>query len=203
MICCNPIRAALTAAIISIGLATGCTSVPSIDGSPAAAAVEPGAAATATASTVSVSPPSLPGIAELLAQDRFVPLGVALRRSNLDTLLDELDEFVLVAPIGEAFASSGADIGIEYSMLMNNTQVLEAIMRYHVVSHPSTNPSWRTLNGSAIDVDGSAADTIDRLDGIDVLDRIQVRNGTILVVPRLLLPTSRSLVGSTTVQQLG
>ena len=66
-----------------------------------------------TASTVPTAPPSLPTLHELLAQDRFLPLGVTLERSGLDNVIDGLDDFVLLAPTGAAFASSGADIGIE------------------------------------------------------------------------------------------
>jgi hypothetical protein len=103
------------------------------------------------------APSSLPTLHELLAQDRFVPLAVALERGGLDIVIDGLDDFVLLAPNGAAFASSGADIGVEYSTLMNDPRLLEAIMRYHIVADPSTNQSWRTLNGSALDVDGSDA----------------------------------------------
>ena len=61
-------------------------------------------------------------------------------------------------------------------------------MRYHIVADPSTNQSWRTLNGSELDVDESRRH--DRtVDGVEVLDRIPVRNGTVLVIPRLLLHT--------------
>lgn len=40
-------------------------------------------------------------------------MGVTLERSGLDNVIDGLDDFVLLAPTGAAFASSGADIGIE------------------------------------------------------------------------------------------
>ena len=132
---------------------------------------------------------TLPTLHQILGQDRFVPLAVALERSGLDDVIDGLDDFVLIAPTSAAFASSGTDTGIEYPTLMNSPQLLEATMRYHIVADPSTNRSWRTLNGSALEVDGSDADTIERVDGVEVLDRIHVRNGTVLVVPRLLLPT--------------
>ena len=123
-------------------------------------------------------------------QDQFVPLGVALQRSGLLNVVDGLADFVLVAPTGEAFASSGADIGIEYSALMNDPRTLEAIMRYHIVADPTTNQSWRTLNGSALDVDETDIESIQRVNGVAVVDRIGVRNGTILVVTRLLIPAS-------------
>lgn len=193
------------AAFASIALATGCSSVPSLYGEPSAAAAEATETGetTHTASTEPVAPASLPDLQELLIEDRFVPLAVALQRSGLVTVLDGLDDFVLVAPIGDAFASSGADIGIEYSTLMSDSQLLEPIMRYHVVADPSTNPSWRTLNGYAIDVDGSEPDTIDRVNGIDVVDRIHVRNGTVLVVPRLLFPAPESRTVRTSLQPVG
>ncbi len=140
---------------------------------------------------------------ELLAQDRFVPLAVALERSGLDSLIDGLDDFVLLAPTASAFASSGADIGIEYSILMNDPRLLEAILRYHIVVDPSTNRSWRTMNGSALDVDGPEAEAIERVDGVDVLDRIQIHNGTVLVMPRLLLPAPEPLATSTEAQPAG
>ena len=190
-----------TIALASIGLATGCSSLPD-NGSPAAAADEVVIDETpiVTPSTEVTAPPTLPTLDDVLAEDRFVPLGVALERTGLDEVLDGLDDFVLLAPTATAFASSGADVGIEYSTLMNNTLLLEGIMRYHIVADPSTNGSWRTLNGAALDVDGADANTIERVDGVDVADRIPVRNGTVVVMPRLLLPTPEPLVSSTVLQ---
>ncbi len=59
---------------------------------------------------------------------------VALERSGLDIVIVGLDDFVLLAPTGTAFASTGADIGFEYPTLMNNPRLLEAIMRHHIVA---------------------------------------------------------------------
>jgi uncharacterized surface protein with fasciclin (FAS1) repeats len=185
-------------ACAAIVAATGCASAQAIDDS-SAAATGSDETSLVTASTATTAP-TLPTLHEVLVQDRFVPLAVALERSGLDSVMDGLDDFVLLAPTGAAFASSGADIGIEYSTLMNNRQLLEATMRYHVVADPSTNRSWRTLNGSALDVDGSDVDTIERVDGVDVLDRINVRNGTVLVMPRMFLPT-RGPLGTATAGQ--
>jgi len=200
-------RAIAIVALVSIGLAAaGCSSAGPIDGgSPAAAAAATGSGATpaVTESTEVNAPPSLPTWYELLAQDRFVALSVALERSGLDNLIDDLDDFVLLAPINAAFATSGTDIGIEYASLMNDPRLLEAILRYHVVADPSTNPSWRTLNGASLDVDGAAVDTIEAFDGADVLDRIPVRNGTVFVMPRLLLPALGPIVSSTESQPAG
>lgn len=184
-------RAIAVAALGSVGLATGCSSGPSIGGgSPAAAAVGSDESVLVVASTTPSTPSSLLTLQELLVQDQFVPLGVALQRSGLLNVIDGLADFVLVAPTGEAFASSGVDIGIEYSALMNDPRTLEAIMRYHIVADPSTNQSWRTLNGSALDVDETDIESIQRVNGVAVVDRIGVRNGTILVVTRLLIPAS-------------
>ena len=181
---------------VTIGLATGCTATPSIDDGSAVVAAESGDTTIAGEPIVEVSiaptaSPSLPTLRELFAQDRFVPLAVALERSGLDTVIEGLDEFVLLAPTGTAFVSVGTDVGIDYSALMNDSRLLEAVMRYHIVADPSTNPTWRTLNGAVLDVDGSDDDTIERVDGVEVLDRIPVRHGTVLVMPRLLLPAPR------------
>ena len=191
-------RALATIALASIGLATGCSSAQPIEGaSPAAAAaIAPGATPIVAPSTVPTATPSLPTLHELLVQDRFVPLQVALDRSGLFTVIDGLDDFILFAPIGTAFASSGPDISIEYSTLMSNPLLLEAIMRYHVVADPSTNQAWRTMNGFALDVDGSDTDTITNVDGIDILDRIPVNDGTVLVIPRILLPAPEARVAN-------
>ena len=185
-------RAIAVAAVGSVGLAAGCSSAPSIGGgSPAAAAVGSDGSVLVVASTTPSAPSSLRTLQELLVEeDQFVPLGVALQRSGLLKVIDGLADFVLVAPTSEAFASSGADIGIEYSALMNDPRTLEAIMRYHIVADPSTNQSWRTLNGSALDVDETDIESIQRLNGVAIVDRIGVRNGTILVVTRLLIPAS-------------
>ncbi len=154
-------RVVAAVAFAALGMATGCTSAPSIDdGSPvAAAAAGPVDAPLVGGSTAPATAPattqSLPTLQELLAEDRFVPFAVALERSGLDTVIDGLDDVVLLAPTGSAFESIATDVGIDYSALMNNPRLLEAVMRYHVVADPSTNQTWRTLNGSALDVDGS------------------------------------------------
>ena len=186
-------RAIAVVALGSIGLATGCSSGPSIGGgSPAAAAVGSDGSVLVVASATPSAPSSLRTLQEVLVEeeDQFVPLGVALQRSGLLKVIDGLADFVLVAPTGEALASNGVDIGIEYSALMNDPRTLEAIMRYHIVADPSTNQSWRTLNGSALDVDETDIESIQRVNGVDIVDRIGVRNGTILVVTRLLVPAS-------------
>ena len=196
-------RAIAAVALASIGLTAGCSTARSIDdASPAAAApaLESGEAPIVTGSTEPIAPPSLPTLQDLLAQDRFVALKVALERSGLDSILDGLDDFILLAPTDAAFASSGADIGIEYPTLMNDPRLLDAILRYHIVADASTNQSWRTLNGAALDVDGSDANTIERVDGIDVLDPIHLSNGTVYVTPRLLLPAPEPLVTGTVSQ---
>jgi uncharacterized surface protein with fasciclin (FAS1) repeats len=195
-------RAIALVAFASIAVEAGCSSAQSIDdASPAAAAaadpVGSDETTIVTASTEPNSPPSLPTLHVVLAQDRFVALTVALERSGLDEVLDGLDDFVLLAPTNAAFASSGADISIEYSTLMNDPRLLEAILRYHIVADPSTNQSWRTLNGAALDADGADADTVERIDGVDILDRIPVRNGTVFVMPRLVLPAPEPIGTST------
>lgn len=186
-----------------IGLATGCSSVSSIDGDPAAAAAASSRASTTGESTAPVGsaapasplgPPlpdrqALPTLDEVLAEEQFATLAAALESTGLDKVIDDLDDVVLLAPTGSAFASAGADVGIEYSTLMNNPGLLEAVLRYHVVADPSVNVSWRTLNGAVLDVTASDLSTID---GVEVLDRIPVRNGIILVMPRLLLPAARA-----------
>jgi uncharacterized surface protein with fasciclin (FAS1) repeats len=182
---CRIAFAALVLATIAAGTACASSQTLREASASAAAADEADAPPIATSST---APASSPTFDEVLAQDRFVALAIALERSGLDDVLDGLDDFVLLAPIGDAFASSGADIGIEYSTLMNDPRLLEAILRYHIVASPSNNESWRTLNGSQLDADGSTADTIERVDDVEVLDRISVSNGTVLVIPRILLP---------------
>jgi uncharacterized surface protein with fasciclin (FAS1) repeats len=192
-------------ALVSVCLAAGCTDAGLLDNSSAAAAPSESVEATIagssvpTAAALSVVPsssvpssPSAPSASptldELLAEERFVALAVALERSGLDGVIEGLDDFVLLAPTGTAFASAGADVGIDYSTLMNNQRLLEAVIRYHVVADPSVNESWRTLNGAALDVSASDTGTID---GIEVIDRIAVRNGIVLVMPQLLLPESQ------------
>lgn len=199
-------RRVVAAVFASVVLAGGCTDAGLIDDSPAAAApadavdatnvggptapIAPAAPSSPVRSTLP-TPPPLPTLDEALVEEQFVPLADALERSGLGELIDGLDDFVLLAPTGTAFAAAGADVGIEYGALINTPQLLEAVIRYHIVADPSENESWRTLNGALLDVDGSDAATIDRVDGVDVIERIAVRNGVILVVPRLLLPGSQ------------
>jgi uncharacterized surface protein with fasciclin (FAS1) repeats len=191
--CERPRRTAAVAALAALCLATGCGSTSFIDDSSAAAAAgdEPSTSITVVEPTEpppTVAPATLPDLHEVLARERFVPMGVALDRSGLDSVIDGLDEFVLLVPTGSSFASAGTDIGIELSTIMNNPRMLEAIIRYHIVPNPSTNQSWRTLNGATLDVKGSDPATIERVDGVEVLYQIPVDNGSVLVMPRLLLP---------------
>ncbi len=195
----HKVHRAGAAAFAMICLATGCASTPLIDDSSsvaAAAVARPSdstIAGDSTAPTTTSAPSTLPALHELLAQERFVPTADALERSGLDVVIDGLDDFVLLAPTGTAFRSTGADVGIESSTLMSNPPLLEAIMRYHVVANPSTNETWRTLNGAELDVSGSDPGTVERVDGVEVLYQIPVRNGIVLVMPRLLVPTTPQL----------
>jgi uncharacterized surface protein with fasciclin (FAS1) repeats len=192
-------------ALASICLAAGCGDDRLINDRSAAADIGDGAIVTvpvaptasagpsapvdAAPGTVDVVPPSsLPTLAEVLADERFVALSVALERSGLDIIIEGLDSFVLLAPTSAAFASAGTDVGIDFPTLMNDTRLLEAVIRYHVVANPSENESWRTLNGAFLDVDAANAGTID---GVDVVERIPVRDGVVLVMPQLLLPASQ------------
>lgn len=188
-------RAAAAVALASIYLSTGCAATPFIDNNSAAAAAVAGPSdatvvGDSTASTTTTAPATLPALDELLAQQRFVPMAIALERSGLDDVIAGLDDFVLLAPTGTAFGSTGTDIGIDSSLLMNDPRLLEAVMRYHIVADPSTDRSWRTLNGAELDVRGSDPGTIERVDGVEVLYRVPVRNGWVLVMPRLLVPAS-------------
>jgi hypothetical protein len=152
------------------------------------APIGPSSPVDAAPGTVDFVPPSsLPTLAEVLADEQFVAMSVALERSGLDVVIDGLDGFVLLAPTSSAFASAATDVGIDFSTLMNDTRLLEAVIRYHVVANPSENESWRTLNGAFLDVDAANAGTID---GVDVVERIPVRNGIVLVMPQLVLPAS-------------
>lgn len=197
----NQTRRAAAAALATICLATGCASTPLIDdGSSVAAApvARPSDAtivgdSTAPTTTTTIAPPTLPALHELLAQERFVPMADALELSGLDVVIDGLEDFVLLAPTGTAFTSAGADVGIESSTLLNNPQLLEAVIRYHIVANPATNQTWRTLNGAELDVSGSDPGMIERVDGVEVLYQVPVRNGVVLVMPRLLLPDTRQL----------
>ena len=202
-------RALTTVAAVSIGLLAGCSYTPSLRDAPAAAGdvssdvTTDSESTTSTPATSATLPPAALGLPDLLTQDRFVPLAIALERSGLDEVISELDDFVLLAPTGTAFAASGADVGIEYLPLLNSPQLLESILRYHVVADPSTNESWRTLNGAELDIKGSDPVTIERVDGIQVLDQIRVRNGVVLVMPRVLLPAARQTAAAAELQPGG
>jgi uncharacterized surface protein with fasciclin (FAS1) repeats len=198
-------RRAVTVAFASICLAAGCSDAGLIDNGPAAAA--PAASSNAPIAGESTAPsalaapvlpvvpslpppPALPALDELLADERFLPLAIALERSGLDDVIDGLDDFVLLAPTGAAFESAGTDVGIDYLTMINQPRLLESVIRYQIIADPSINESWRTLNGAALDVKGTDPDLIDRVNGVAVTERIPVRGGTVLVVPRLLLPES-------------
>lgn len=136
------------------------------------------------------APPELPTLQELLAEEQFLPLAFALERSGLDDLIAGLDEFVLIAPTETAFATGGADVGIDYSTLIDKPRLLDAFLRYQIVADPSTNESWRTMNGAPLDVEGTDPATIERVNGVAVVEQIRVRDGTVLVMPQLLLPAT-------------
>jgi uncharacterized surface protein with fasciclin (FAS1) repeats len=194
-------RRTVAVAIASVGLAAGCGDAGLIDDSSAAAApgevvdttivsgsvaLESPATTASAPETSSAADPGLPALDDVLAEEQFVPLAIALERSGLDEVIAGLDDFVLLAPTESAFASAGTDVGIDYMKLVTSPRLLEAVIRYHIVADPLTNVSWRTLNGALLDV----APNKRVVDGVEVLDRIPVRNGVVLVMPRVLLPAS-------------
>jgi len=135
-----------------------------------------------------------PDLSEVLTQDRFDALQIALERSGLDAKLGSLDNFILFAPVQTAFAASGSDIGVDYMSLLGQPRLLDAVLRYHVVADPPTSASWRTLNGAFVDVDTSHSGAIVDVDGTVPLEQIPVRNGLVVALPRVLLPARASMV---------
>ena len=193
-------RVVAVVALASSGLVAGCAYAPPIGDSKAAAAGAVESSGTTiddeTSSTTSstMTPLSLT-LPDVLAQERFTALSVALERSGLDAVIAELDSFVMFAPTDTAFSSAETDVGIGYFPMLNNAQLLDAVLRYHIVATPDTTGSWRTLNGATIAVQGSDPETIRYVNGVEVLERIQVRGGIVLVMPRVLLPSQQQTAG--------
>lgn len=168
-----------------------CSYAPAIGGGSDAAAAPMSSEGTVSDVTSSRAPSTLPAVVELsevLEREELLPLGLVLERSGLDDVLAGLDEFVLLAPTHAAFAAGGDEVGVDFFEMVKNPRLLDAVMRYHIVANPAVNVSWRTLNGATLDVSGSDPALVGLVDGVEVVDRIRVRSGTVLVVERVLLP---------------
>jgi uncharacterized surface protein with fasciclin (FAS1) repeats len=185
----------VVAAAIALTTIAGsaCSDGPSTDRS-APSDASTSAPGTTLPSTPSGAHAGAPDLSEVLTQDRFDALQIALERSGLDATLGSLDNFILFAPVQTAFAASGSDIGVDYMSLLGQPQLLDAVLRYHVVADPPTSASWRTLNGAFIDVDTSQSGAIVDVDGTVPLEQIPVRNGLVVALPRVLLPARASMV---------
>jgi uncharacterized surface protein with fasciclin (FAS1) repeats len=148
---------------------------------------------------------STPSIAEVTANDsRFTALNEALVNTGLNTTFQGAGPFTVFAPTDAAFAALAAELGISRQALLANRTLLDAVLRYHVLSSRVDSgavPLGRAITplaGGIFKIDNvggtlTVTDGRNRTSRISATD-INTRNGVVHAVDRVLLPADKTIV---------
>ena len=127
----------------------------------------------------------------------FPTLVAAVQAAGLVDALSSDGPFTVLAPTEEAFAAALEALGMTAEQLLGETELLTAVLTYHVlgVEAPAEvvatldGQAVATLNGAevAITIDG---DTIRVNDATVIATDIEASNGIIHVIDTVLIPPS-------------
>jgi uncharacterized surface protein with fasciclin (FAS1) repeats len=151
-------------------------------------AAPPSTPAPAGAATVNITP-SGDIIQTLMASGQFTMLLKALDSVNLTSVLKTPGPLTLFAPTDAAFASAPAGL-----VDMNNKTALQQLLVYHIINAKvddskinGTKGPIPSAAGKPIYIDGSM--TPKKANDADIVADVQVSNGVIHVVDKVLSPT--------------
>lgn len=155
----------------------------------------------ATTTTTEASPteeaPDTPGtIVEVAVEaGTFPTLVAAVQAAGLVDTLNSDGPFTVFAPTEEAFATALNALGITADELLANTELLTAVLTYHVLPLEAPSDLVATLNGQNIaTVNGADItitindDTVQVNNATVTTTDIQATNGIIHVIDTVLLP---------------
>ena len=155
------------------------------------------AEAPAAPSVTEAPAPEAPGtIVEVaVASEAFPTLVAAVQAAGLVEVLNSEGPFTVFAPTEEAFAAALDALGVTAEVLLADTELLTAVLTYHVLPLAAPAETVLTLDGQSVTTVGGAdvAITIDGNivmvnDATVVTADIEASNGVIHVIDTVLLP---------------
>ncbi|WP_419842094.1 fasciclin domain-containing protein [Candidatus Poriferisodalis sp.] len=132
-----------------------------------------------------------------VASGQFPTLVAAVQAAGLVDALNSSGPFTVLAPTEEAFAAALAALGTTPEALLADTELLTAVLTYHVLPLEAPAATVVTLDGQTVDTLQGAPVTI-TVDGDAVMINdanvlatdIEASNGIIHVIDTVLLPPS-------------
>ena len=128
----------------------------------------------------------------------FPTLIAAVQAAGLVDTLNSEGPFTVFAPTEEAFATALANLDVTAEELLANTELLTAVLTYHVLSGEAPSEVVATLDGQSIATVNGAdvtitvdGDTVRVNDATVVTVDIQATNGIIHVIDTVLLPPAQ------------
>ncbi|MDE0235116.1 MAG: fasciclin domain-containing protein [bacterium] len=133
-----------------------------------------------------------------VASGAFPTLIAAVQAAGLVDTLNSEGPFTVFAPTEEAFATALANLDVTAGELLANTELLTAVLTYHVLATEAPSELVATLNGESVTTVNGAdititidGDTVRVNDATVVATDIQTTNGIIHVIDTVLLPPAQ------------
>ena len=132
-----------------------------------------------------------------VASGAFPTLIAAVEAAGLVDTLNSDGPFTVFAPTEEAFATALDNLDITAEELLANTELLTAVLTYHVLATEAPSELVATLDGQSVTTVNGAdititinGDTVAINNATVVTTDIQATNGIIHVIDTVLLPPS-------------
>jgi transforming growth factor-beta-induced protein len=192
--------ARLLAALLALSLiAAACGDDDSAEPASSNDAIDQPAEAAEGAEEPAEEPAEMPGTIVEVASDNgsFTTLVAAVEAADLVDTLNGDGPFTVLAPTDEAFAAALADLGLSAEELLADTDLLTAVLTYHVIPGEVPSSQVVTLDGQSVATVNEALVTI-TVDGetvkindatVTAVD-VEASNGVIHVLDSVLLPPS-------------
>jgi uncharacterized surface protein with fasciclin (FAS1) repeats len=152
----------------------------------------------ATEAQVDEEPEPFGTIVEVAVQSGAFPtLIAAVEAAGLVDTLNSDGPFTVFAPTEDAFAAALDTLGVSVEELLSNTELLAAVLTYHVLAGEVPSDVVTTLDGDSIATVNGAdititidGNTVQVNDATVITTDIQATNGIIHIIDTVLLPPS-------------
>jgi len=134
-------------------------------------------------------------IVDVAIANDFTTLVAAVQAADLVDTLSGEGPFTVFAPTDEAFAAALEDLGLTAEELLADTELLTAVLTYHVIADEVPSSVVVTLDGQEVETVNGASVTIS-VDGETVMVNdatvtavdVEASNGVVHVIDKVLLP---------------
>ncbi len=134
-------------------------------------------------------------IVDVAIANDFTTLVAAVQAADLVDTLSGEGPFTVFAPTDEAFAAALEDLDLTAEELLADTELLTAVLTYHVIADEVPSSVVVTLDGQEVETVNGASVTIS-VDGDTVMVNdatvtavdVEASNGVVHVIDKVLLP---------------